>query len=319
MFTYFKSAVGAWLLHVSTSTFLYGNGRVLGCSSILYNGLCNPTQFNTPVLVGMAVGTFIIKFFAPQYLPDYAAVQALAPFGKYTTLIAGLLTGLGTKWGSGCTSGHMLCGLARFSLRSLVATCTFSLTAILTSALFGTAPSCGAQPCHTLVHPATSEIFGLLTVGALAFGISYVMRYRKGEVESKSQTVTSFYSGVVFALGLLISGLASPAKTLGFLALLPPKFDPSLLMVVLFGILPNAIEILKKGYKLDPHASVASFNLPTRTEIPLKFVAGAAIFGVGWGLSGTCPGPGVISAFLNGWSGLLWLSGFLTAYHLAPN
>lgn len=307
------------MLHVSTSTFLYGNGRVLGCSSILYNGLCNPTQFNTPVLVGMAVGTLLVKLFAPQYLPDYSAVQALAPFGKYTTLIAGLLTGIGTKWGSGCTSGHMLCGLARLSLRSLVATCTFSLTAVLTSKYFGTAPSCGSVPCHTLVHPALNEVVGLLSVAAAAFGIAYYLRYKKGEVSSTSQNTVSFYSGVTFAMGLLISGLASPAKTLGFLALLPPNFDPSLLMVIAFGIIPNALEILKKGYKLDPHASVSSFNLPTRKDIPLKFVLGSALFGVGWGLSGTCPGPGVISAFLNGPSGLLWLAGFMTAYQIAPN
>ncbi|ANB12508.1 UPF0394 membrane protein [Sugiyamaella lignohabitans] len=321
MFTYFQSAAGALLLHAATSTFLYGNGRVMGCSSILYNSAANPSVFNVPVIAGIALATYAVKAFAPQYVPDYSVVNELAPFGQYTTLIAGLFTGIGTKWGSGCTSGHMLCGLSRLSIRSLVATATFSSVAALTSWYLQTAPAgcgqAGTIACHTLSHPSTQEVYTVIPLVLFEILLSWGIRNHL-EVNKYSQTLVSVFSGTLFGLGLLISGLASPSKTLGFLALVPPKFDPSLTMVIFFGIVPNLVENLIRKYKLPAGAAVSKMNLPTATAIPPKFVLGAALFGIGWGLSGICPGPGIIASFLNGSQGLLWLAGFFVAYSLAP-
>lgn len=319
MFAYFSSSVGALFLHLATSNFLYTNGRVLGCSSITYGSVANPNPFNLPVTVGIGAGALLVKQFLPQYVPDYGTVAAIAPFGAITPLIGGLLTGIGTKFGSGCTSGHMLCGLARGSVRSLVASATFCTVAAITSYLLQTAPDCGPVPCHTLVHPSQDEVTLLSSMTAIAVVTTVVLRQVLKPGSKVSQAISSFYSGLLFAAGLVISGLANPANTLGFLALAPPKFNPSLLMVMVFGVLPNAVEILYRGYNLPQGAAVSEFSLPSSTKITPSLVVGSAIFGIGWGLSGICPGPGVVSAFLNGYQGLTWLGAFLGGYFVATN
>lgn len=318
MFTYFQSAIGAFLLHIATSTQLYGNGKVFGCSSMLYNTIASPSVFNVPTILGISSSVFAVAKFLPQYLPNYDNVSAIAPlFGSYpaTLFISGLFTGAGTNLGSGCTSGHMLCGLARLSVRSLVATCTFSLVGMITQAVFQTAPACVDGPCHTIVNPSTLEVQTLVSLVAVVYGVSWALK--KFLTKSKqSQTIISYFSGIVFGLGLMISGMGSPGNTLGFLAAIPPKFNPSLIMVVLFGIVPNLIEIMsRKLKKCDCYpCAVDDFDLPTKTVIDGKLIGGAALFGVGWGLSGVCPGPGIILATYNGAPGLGWLAAFFIGY-----
>lgn len=320
MFTYFQSGIGALLLHISTSTQLYGNGKVLGCSSMLYNTFANPSVFNLPAILGMASSVFAVAKFIPQYLPNYDNVKAIAPvFGSYTATMAlsGLLTGVGTNLGSGCTSGHMLCGLARLSVRSLVATCSFCLTGMITQALFSTAPSCPGGSCHQIASPSMPEVKLLISLVAAIYMTSVLLK-RYLTPSKLSQELVSFFSGSVFGLGLMISGMGSPGNTLGFLAAVPPKFNPSLIMVVLFGIIPNLIEI--KNSKLQRSdrypTAVADFDIPTRTDITPRLVIGSAIFGIGWGLSGICPGPGILAAVYNGKDGLAWILSFLIGYKI---
>ncbi|VVT45810.1 uncharacterized protein SAPINGB_P000902 [Magnusiomyces paraingens] len=320
MFTYFQSAVGAFLLHIATSTQLYGNGKVFGCSSMLYNTFASPSIFNLPAVAGIVSSVVAVAKLLPQYLPSYDNVRAIAPvFGSYsaTLLLSGFLTGAGTHLGSGCTSGHMLCGLARLSVRSLVATATFSLVGMITQAIFHTAPACVGGPCHEIANPAPTEVKVLLALLAVIYTTSLAIK-KFASKSKQSETIVSYFSGFVFGLGLLISGMGSPGNTLGFLAAIPPKFNPSLIMVVLFGIVPNLVEILRKPLvKTQEYpTAVENFDLPTKTQVDAKLVAGAALFGVGWGLSGICPGPGIILATYNGLDGLYWLAAFLTGYKL---
>jgi uncharacterized membrane protein YedE/YeeE len=130
--------------------------------------------------------------------------------------------------------------------------------------------------------------------------------------QNAARTSTQFFSGLLFALGLHISGMAHPAKVASFLSF--PNmhaWDPSLLFVVLFGVLPNLATIQWKGFA-QPPAFATKFELPSKTvkDVDMKFVAGAAAFGVGWGLTGTCPGPAVLRAFAQPVWGALWLGGF---------
>jgi uncharacterized membrane protein YedE/YeeE len=99
--------------------------------------------------------------------------------------------------------------------------------------------------------------------------------------------------GLIFGLGLILSGMADPAKVQNFLDPLG-QFDPSLAFVM-----AGAIAVTATGYRLilqrpKPLASPA-FHLPTKSEIDTPLVAGAAIFGIGWGLAGFCPGPAIVS------------------------
>jgi len=96
-------------------------------------------------------------------------------------------------------------------------------------------------------------------------------------------------------------------------------WDPSLALVILFGVLPNLVEIQMRGLTSPPEFA-SHFSLPTKTmvDIDVKFVLGAMAFGVGWGLSGTCPGPAVLRAFAQPVWGALWVGGFWFGGRVSP-
>lgn len=322
MFNYFQAGVGALLLHISSSSFAYDDGRVLGCSSLIYRAITSPSILTTGPVAGMLAGAAAVAaFFPAQYFPDYSALDpSISALGAWTVPVAGLLVGLGTKLGSGCTSGHMLIGLARRSLRSLVAVATFSSVAMLATYLTGAAPVTSPPP-YTVASPSPLDVKLLLALVAATYATRYILRrfvYRPGS--KFSQLVSSLFSGITFGLGLVVSGMASPGTTLGFLALpTPERFNPSLLMVMAFGLVPNLIEFSVKGTEPAP-TCVEKYELPRDlTTITPRLVIGSAIFGLGWGISGICPGPGLLGAFFNGKNGLIWLATFLAGYGTASH
>jgi uncharacterized protein len=104
---------------------------------------------------------------------------------------------------------------------------------------------------------------------------------------------TSFIAGVVFALGLGISGMTRPIKVIGFLDFFG-AWDASLAFVI-----AGAIAVYFAAYRFSrtmPAPLLApDFSLPKRSDLDAKLISGAAIFGVGWGLGGFCPGPALTS------------------------
>ncbi|GMG00054.1 unnamed protein product [[Candida] boidinii] len=226
----------------------------------------------------------------------------------------------------------------------------------------------------------------LLSLVAYAFISSYfllpkAMYYLKSYINKNESNISKrtsdlllnigkFVSGVnagfLFGLGLLISGMASPSKTLGFLSILNiNKFDPSLAMIILFTIIPN-IFIWKKfspqdlneqnklisknnngnlkklkndsdlvNNSIDSNNNTDNstnstcflsksspiledkYNLNFSSETPTKFIIGNALFGIGWGLLGICPGPGLLGGRFNGVNGLSWLGCFFIGYKIA--
>jgi uncharacterized membrane protein YedE/YeeE len=117
----------------------------------------------------------------------------------------------------------------------------------------------------------------------------------------------AFGSGALFALGLVLSGMTDPVKVKGFLnvggILNPERFGAwraELAFVMLGGLLVNAV-----GFRLTMQRSqkpwfAEKFELPTRTDIDKNLLAGAALFGCGWGLAGYCPGPALASLLVGG-------------------
>lgn len=100
-------------------------------------------------------------------------------------------------------------------------------------------------------------------------------------------------SGLLFGAGLTISGMVNPMKILNFLDL-SGNFDPTLIFVMGGGLLVTMI-----GYQIlfrQPKPLFADqFQIPTLKQIDLRLVGGAVLFGIGWGLSGFCPGPAIAS------------------------
>jgi uncharacterized membrane protein YedE/YeeE len=126
--------IGGLLIGLAVALMLLLNGRLAGISGIV-GGLVNPkagdTGWRAAFVLGLPLGAlaYILVAGGPTPVDVLASPPAI--------LIGGLLVGFGTRMGSGCTSGHSLCGLARFSRRSMVATAVFFGVAMVTVFLTG--------------------------------------------------------------------------------------------------------------------------------------------------------------------------------------
>jgi uncharacterized membrane protein YedE/YeeE len=123
-FTPFASLAGGVILGVASAIFILVNGRILGISGIL-GGLLPPkagdTTWRVFFLLGMLAAPTVFHAVVPAQYITAPRVDA----SDWMVIAAGLLVGIGTRYASGCTSGHGVCGLSRLSPRSLVATLSF--------------------------------------------------------------------------------------------------------------------------------------------------------------------------------------------------
>lgn len=124
--------------------------------------------------------------------------------------------------------------------------------------------------------------------------------------EAMTRILSALISGIVFGLGIAISGMGNPAKVMNFFDLLG-SWDPSLAFVmggalVVTGIGYRLIFGARKGPLLD-----AKFHLPTSSAIDARLIGGSALFGVGWGISGFCPGGAIPALGFAPWPTALFL------------
>lgn len=123
-FSPWPALAGGLLIGLAAALLVLLNGRVLGVSGIV-GGLFRPQPgeagWRIAFLLGMVAAPWVLAALAPAGFISAPRIESNVP----TLLIAGLLVGYGTRLGSGCTSGHGVCGLSRLSLRSLVATLGF--------------------------------------------------------------------------------------------------------------------------------------------------------------------------------------------------
>ena len=118
---------GGMLAGLSALILMLFNGRVAGISGILAGAMQYKTPWRVLFLLGLGLGAWLALTLGWATMPAFDALP-----GWPVVLLAGLLVGIGTRLGNGCTSGHGVCGLGRLSMRSLVAVLTFMATAILT-------------------------------------------------------------------------------------------------------------------------------------------------------------------------------------------
>jgi uncharacterized protein len=127
-FTMWQSLTGGLLIGLAASLLLYFNGRIAGVSGIV-GGLLRPAKgdigWRLAFISGLMISSFVYMIAKP--LP-----VSIIDADIRTLIIAGVMVGFGTRYGSGCTSGHGVCGLSRGSLRSLVATVSFIGAGVLT-------------------------------------------------------------------------------------------------------------------------------------------------------------------------------------------
>ena len=129
----------------------------------------------------------------------------------------------------------------------------------------------------------------------------------RGRRHDALSVVVAAVAGALFGAGLIVSGMAQPARVIGFLDV-SRGWDPSLAFVM-----GGAVVIYALAFRWIRRGRTAPwfdgrFHLPTRADIDGSLLAGAALFGIGWGLGGLCPGPGLVAAASGATTGMAFVA-----------
>lgn len=325
--------LGGTVIGAAAGTLLLFNGDVLGASGIATSVSLNPmkalsesSQHWKLVFIASFLITSNLAF--STFEPEAPTLSALG-YG-----LAGFLVGFGTKLGNGCTSGHGICGLPRMSKRSLVAVLTFmgsgAATTVLTKGMF--AADAAEASAERMGFWATT--LGLVALGAAVAARWFHLGDAPNKKEHRAKLIPAAISGALFAKGLQISGMAKASNVYGFLDVTKISvgtWNPRLAMVMGGGVMVSFLayqlvpeisltrsksllmtcpitQPMDKGFTAVPRSRVIDFNL----------VTGAAVFGMGWGLAGMCPGPALFMAGVGAPAVLTqWLPGFWVGSYLA--
>ena len=133
-FTPVSAAIGGALIGIACTLLLVLYGKIAGISGIVKSVFAKAnsgSRWQLYFILGLLLAGVAVRVFAPSLL------EAELQLSPWLIVVAGLLVGVGTTLANGCTSGHGVCGMSRFSTRSWVATCTFMLVAIITANLVG--------------------------------------------------------------------------------------------------------------------------------------------------------------------------------------
>lgn len=128
--SWIRAAVGGGMIGLAAALMIIFNGRIAGISGVLGGLVLDRKQVELPwramFLGGLMLGALLVSLARP------ALAEATLQTGWVGMIAAGLIVGFGTRMGSGCTSGHGVCGIGRLSQRSIVATCTFMAAGFVT-------------------------------------------------------------------------------------------------------------------------------------------------------------------------------------------
>eukprot|EP01080_Neovahlkampfia_damariscottae_P000378 gene378-6792_t len=307
-FTPVESSLGGILLALSVNGHLLFHGKVTGMSGFV----ASVARFNKTLkeewylkasyIFGLIFGGFILSI-----IPEFSA-QAFNP-GQVVIqneqwiyfVFCGILVGFGTQLGSGCTSGHMLCGLARLSQRSFIAVLSFCGTCFFFVKYYST-PQFIAKIYQikiekfSISYPSAERIIYMAGLVVLILAIYGLIIYFQDSFNKVVENeILHILNGFVFGVGLGFSGMTKPQKVLGFFDM-GENWDPSLMCIIVFAILPSIWTFTHPEVKHNKRKPLFSsqFSLPTRSDINLPLIIGAILFGTGWGIFGLCPGPALV-------------------------
>jgi hypothetical protein len=300
--------IGGAILAVATSGLIYTTGKITGISGIVENVVTNNNWHgDLAYMAGLVASGGMLAVAKPEVFGSGEA----SPF--MTMVAAGLLVGIGTRVGSGCTSGHGLCGLSRFSPRSFASVMSFMGAGAVSAYL----------SAHTSVldflksSPSTAEILttqqALTLTGTLTsiYSITFFLKGKKFILPKFDrvhvyENISHFMSALVFGMGLGVSGMCDPARVTGFLDFTGKNgWDYTLAGVMGAGVVINAIVNLRL-HKSDTHAPFSAVKRQhskalkigrheDNLKIDKRLIFGGIIFGFGWGLGGVCPGPSLVA------------------------
>jgi uncharacterized membrane protein YedE/YeeE len=335
-----SGVLGGLLIGASSSAFMYLNGKTTGISGIVEGVLIanagDDKAWTLTYFLGLLSAGVLLENVIPGSFGTSPHSLTLTP---EAVALAGILTGFGTRLGSGCTSGHGICGLPRRSARSLAAVCTFMGTGALAAyysrntdlsayvVAVGGASSAPGSPQEFLRYlaPTASVVAVVATVFnknfflyKTLFGLGTAAEREKSEKCAAvaatdswgrfvADHVVTFGCAFVMGVGLVVSGMCNPARVVNFLNFSGADgWDPTLMGVMGGGVVLNSITFhLMHMHDVEiPLAATTGQRIrhtmkmdfaPENLLINWRLLVGSAIFGLGWGLGGVCPGPALVS------------------------
>lgn len=330
MHSFVYGILGGLLIGISAAILLVFSGDMLGACGIVSSISLAPKaamqkaeqQWKLVLLASFCLTSNL--FFASEYQDEGDALARLSPWAFF---LGGLLVGFGTKLGNGCTSGHGICGLARFSTRSLASVCTFMCVGIVTAYLTQASTTPFPKDIFAFLRndeateltmwPKTASVVVMFMALAALMAPSF---HDLSLSNSRKKLAPAAISGALFAVGLYVSRMVFPKYVFGFLnlGLLArggDNWDPTLMFVMGGGVLVSVVSYqFIDGYSLvlprDKTLSKpillsdgAKFNIPSNHTIDKELILGAILFGLGWGITGLCPGPAIFLASI----GVAWI------------
>lgn len=299
-FTPIESGLGGMMIGASAAMAYLIDGKITGISGIMGPFLrgvatCEPLKggqlWKFFFLVGLVGGGMICLGLNWDF-----SFPPAPPMSFMRYLLAGISVGIGTRVGKGCTSGHGICGLPRFSLRSWISVPTFMGVAAGTIAITRhvlKADGTGYSPRVAELQWPPQWQFPLgAFLGSLCLIVFCVLLPDRFKM-----FMSPLSCGLIFALGLGTSGMTNPMKVMNFLDF-GGYWDPSLAFVMGCGICisgPAFIASEQLGKVTTPLVEGCKFESPPKRGNYLPLVIGASFFGLGWGLIGLCPGPALAS------------------------
>jgi uncharacterized membrane protein YedE/YeeE len=337
-----SATLGGLLIGVSSTALLASLGKISGVSGIVGRSVIPCSQSITPsawlaahstnlsYILGLLGAGYV--FMASSEGDGFAQSTGHGEKATIVTVLSGLCVGFGARLGSGCVSGHGVCGLPRLSLRSLTAVSTFMLTGA-GGALIGR-----TLEQNRVSFPALDSLLELMAgsghrghlpaaiVAMAVFSFFMAIRAKKHQdtvcnlKKTDGDKVTPaaapsirltdhlvhFITAFGFGWGLCMSGMTNANKVRGFLDFSGPDgWDPSLMGVMAGAVGFNLISFrLLRQWQVVPVCSGPSCesldkiikygNDPENLKVNRRLVIGSIIFGIGWGMGGLCPGPSLV-------------------------
>jgi uncharacterized membrane protein YedE/YeeE len=291
-FSPMPAVIGGCLIGAASMTMLISSGRTMGFSGItkgLWSG--NDWKWKAAFIASLISASGLSRLAYP------ALHEPIAPSNLIRVIAGGMAVGLGSGMANGCTSGHGIVGVSRFSTRSIVATATFMTTAVLTATLTRLSDAYPIPVSPILTHEAAQDfgVVGLTMIGFFAALFSFTSNEK-----SPVYSLINVACGACAGLGLHLGGMSRPSKIASFLDLshgFSGRWDPSLIFVMAGAHLvamPVYHAYIKGVWQEGKGTSLRGMKFglpPTNGKVDAKLVVGAALFGAGWGLSALCPGP----------------------------
>lgn len=283
-FTPIAAAIGGCFVGVASGVSMLSSARVAGNSGALKAFVSsNFDDWTLSYLVGLVLAGAAMAQYLPSVLEPAPGMDSLAAISKMAA--GGLAVGVGTKWANGCTSGHGLCGLSRLSLRSFAAVATFLASASATRTM-----ETGLSFSWLPMLPTTADVLRAAGRLALGFGAAlFIVRCILVKLLPAMRDVLyGLWSGSLFGVGLVVGGMARPSTVMGALS-------PATLDLTLWTLFVTGLAVTFAIYRIAEAREVTAARADARScNISSDLLVGSALFGVGWALTGICPGPLVV-------------------------